>query len=50
LRAGAEGKTRRGFFNALASDPELRELAKENSYHFATLVGLACTHLSAESP
>ncbi|UNQ72492.1 hypothetical protein [Infirmifilum sp. NZ] len=38
------------FFNALASDPELRELAKENSYHFATLVGLACTHLSAESP
>jgi len=32
-------------FKALASDPELRELAKENSYHFAALVGLAHTLL-----
>ncbi|PLJ77124.1 hypothetical protein [Infirmifilum sp. SLHALR2] len=37
------------FFKALASDPELRELAEENSYHFAALVGLAHTVYSAES-
>jgi len=35
-------------FKALTSDPEFRELAKENSYHFVALVGLAHTPLPAE--
>jgi len=49
-----EGKCKREdplqvLFEALASDPELRELAEKNSYHFAALVGLAHTLLPAES-
>jgi len=35
-------------FNALASHQQLRKLAKENSYHFISLVGLAHTLLTAK--